>query len=60
VRDYRFLGEGLWERFNADRIDIQWYYQRLLQVYEKRSRPKRAQLLEQYRLSVKELMHLLQ
>ena len=31
VRDYREHGEALWDRFNADRDEICWYYSEMTQ-----------------------------
>lgn len=36
VRDYRTLGEALWDRFNAGRDDELWYYRSILKVCRKR------------------------
>jgi GTP pyrophosphokinase len=36
LRDYRALGEGLWDRFNAERDDELWYYRSILKVCRKR------------------------
>jgi (p)ppGpp synthase/HD superfamily hydrolase len=36
VLDYRALGEGLWERFNAGRDDVLWYYSSLAEVFGRR------------------------
>ena len=37
VRDYRALGEGLWERFNAGRDDVLWYYRSLAEIFRRRA-----------------------
>ncbi len=31
--DYLFVGEKLWDRFNACKEDIQWYYKACLEAY---------------------------
>jgi (p)ppGpp synthase/HD superfamily hydrolase len=36
VRDYRSLGEALWDRFNAGRDDELWYYRSILKVCRRR------------------------
>jgi GTP pyrophosphokinase len=33
LRDYRVLGEGLWERFNAGKDDQLWYYRELVKAF---------------------------
>ncbi len=33
LRDYRELGEKLWERFNAPRDEILWYYESLVNIF---------------------------
>lgn len=35
LADYRFLGEGLWSRFDAPRGDILWYYESLSRIFRK-------------------------
>lgn len=32
--DYLFVGEALWDRFNASREEIQWYYKGCLEAYK--------------------------
>ncbi len=34
LADYRRIGESLWERFNADREDILWYYDELARIFD--------------------------
>jgi (p)ppGpp synthase/HD superfamily hydrolase len=34
LEDYRLIGEELWERFNAGRDDILWYYRSLVTVFK--------------------------
>jgi (p)ppGpp synthase/HD superfamily hydrolase len=34
--DYRDVGEKLWERFNADREDVLWYYESLAEAFHAR------------------------
>jgi (p)ppGpp synthase/HD superfamily hydrolase len=36
LRDYRTLGEPLWDRFNAERDDVLWYYGSLAEVFSRR------------------------
>jgi (p)ppGpp synthase/HD superfamily hydrolase len=36
LRDYRALGEPLWDRFNAEREDVLWYYSSLAEVFSRR------------------------
>lgn len=36
LADYRSHGESLWERFNADRDSILWYYRSLVDVFRTR------------------------
>jgi DNA-binding CsgD family transcriptional regulator/5'-deoxynucleotidase YfbR-like HD superfamily hydrolase len=31
--DYRALGDQLWERFNADKLEILWYYRSVIDVF---------------------------
>ncbi len=35
VVDYRAVGERLWDRFNADRDDVLWYYRSLAAAFAK-------------------------
>jgi len=37
--DYRMLGENLWERFNAGRAQLLWYYRALVQAYREAGAP---------------------
>jgi (p)ppGpp synthase/HD superfamily hydrolase len=37
VLDYRVHGEQLWERFNAGRDDVLWYYRSLAEVFRRRA-----------------------
>jgi hypothetical protein len=34
LRDYRRLGEGLWERFNGGKDGTLWYYRSLVDAYK--------------------------
>jgi GTP pyrophosphokinase len=34
LADYRVVGEALWERFNASRDEILWYYQSLVAAFK--------------------------
>ena len=34
LRDYRRLGEGLWERFNGGKDGTLWYYRSLVEAYK--------------------------
>lgn len=34
LADYRVVGEALWERFNADRDGVLWYYQSLVAAFK--------------------------
>jgi (p)ppGpp synthase/HD superfamily hydrolase len=36
VRDYRVLGESVWDHLAGDRGDILWYYRSLLDVFRRR------------------------
>lgn len=36
LADYRAQGEGLWQRFNAPREDILWYYRELVAIFRDR------------------------
>jgi hypothetical protein len=54
--DYRTLGEGLWERFNASREDTMWYYNRVLKVCRKRFA---SPLLDELGRTVSELERLI-
>ncbi len=40
LRDHREIGEQVWERFNANRDEIVWYYRSLAEVFARR-RPGR-------------------
>jgi len=40
--DYRQLGEALWERFNAGRGEILWYYGELARIFAERGPPELA------------------
>ena len=35
-RDFRHLGDRIWERFAADRVQVLWYYESLHGVYKER------------------------
>jgi GTP pyrophosphokinase len=37
--DYRLLGEGLWDRFNAGRNQLLWYYRALVETYRNLDTP---------------------
>lgn len=34
VYDYRVIGDELWDRFNASRSDIEWYYSAKIEAFE--------------------------
>jgi (p)ppGpp synthase/HD superfamily hydrolase len=36
LADYRVVGEALWERFNADRDGVLWYYRELVAAFKER------------------------
>ena len=40
VRDYRNLGEKVWDRFHAGKEDILWYYGSLIRTFRKTSTQK--------------------
>jgi (p)ppGpp synthase/HD superfamily hydrolase len=58
LSDYRILGDGLWDRFNADRDQILWYYRALIEVFQ--DRPAPPGLLIELERTVAELEHLVQ
>ena len=43
LRDHREIGEKVWERFNADRDEILWYYRSLAEVFARRSQSAMAE-----------------
>ncbi len=40
LADYRAVGEKLWDRFNASKEDILWYYSSLVSVFKKVDCPR--------------------
>ncbi len=59
VRDYRELGEALWQRFTKDGPDVLWYYSTLLEIYETRQDPQLVHLSGQLRALVDTFRQLL-
>lgn len=55
VRDFRAHGDALWSRFKAGRDGTLWYYEQLLDVYEKRATPQFESLIAKLRRSLEEL-----
>jgi hypothetical protein len=45
--DHREIGEKVWERFNADRDEILWYYRSLAEVFARRHPGRMAKDLEE-------------
>ena len=56
TRDYRTHGDALWSRFTKGCRGTTWYYQRLLQVYERRDLPQLASLRDELRRLLNDLM----
>jgi (p)ppGpp synthase/HD superfamily hydrolase len=52
LRDYRALGERLWDRFNAPPEDQLWYYRALLEAFRQ---PDRSPLVDELERVVSEL-----
>lgn len=48
VRDYREHGEALWDRFNADRDEICWYYSEMTQQLSALDVPPAKELAVKY------------
>jgi GTP pyrophosphokinase len=46
LADYRIVGEALWERFNADRDGVLWYYQSLVAAFKERGAMSLVEELE--------------
>jgi len=59
TRDFRALGDLLWDRFKKGCRGTVWYYHRLLQVYEKKDLSQLESLLDDLRRSLNELRALL-
>ncbi len=53
LSDYRAVGEQLWERFNADRTQVLWYYRSLVGAFRRAGAP--AGLVSELDLVVTEL-----
>lgn len=51
-RDFNFMGDKIWERFNAPKDRLQWYYSSLGEVFAAKINysdfPERAVVLKQY------------
>ena len=52
LRDYRNLGEKLWERFNASGDDTLWYYRQLIEAFRQ---PDQTALVDELERAVGEL-----
>ena len=52
LRDYRALGERLWDRFNASAEDNLWYYRALVEAFRQ---PDRSSLVDELERVVGEL-----
>ncbi len=59
VRDYRDIGDELWERFNTGRDGTIWYYQQLLATYESRRQPELERLIGEFTRSLGDLQDLI-
>lgn len=55
LADYRMVGEALWERFNAGRDGVLWYYQALVAAFKERGT---SPIIEELDRVVKELTRL--
>ena len=55
IQDYRAVGEPLWSRFNADRVNLLWYYRALADAFNRLGPASVARELDE---SVKELERL--
>jgi hypothetical protein len=54
--DYRLLGEELWDRFNASRTQLLWYYRTLVETYRELDTP--SSLVNELDRTVSELERL--
>jgi hypothetical protein len=52
LRDYRAIGERLWDRFNAPAEDQLWYYRALVEAFRQ---PDRSPLVDELERVVSEL-----
>jgi (p)ppGpp synthase/HD superfamily hydrolase len=55
LRDYRNIGEILWDRFKASRAETIWYYTTLTETYERRGPQEVQPLARELRLLLQEL-----
>jgi hypothetical protein len=40
VTDSQIIGDQIWSRFNAEKSDIIWYYQNVLEILVEKKAPK--------------------
>ena len=59
VIEYRRVGEQLWDRFTADRDQSLWYYESLLQVFERAGSARCAVLVDELDRSLEQLKALI-
>lgn len=52
LRDYRHVGEALWDRFTGGKEGTLWYYHNLVEAFEKRGE---SSLMKEFRETVAEL-----
>lgn len=55
VREYRTVGEALWDRFTATREQSLWYYDSLLRVFREAGSPRCANLVQELARSLARL-----
>ena len=53
LEDYREIGEDLWQRFNAGKKGVLWYYPALIEAYRQGNAPKR--LVDELERTIEEL-----
>ena len=57
-RDFDRVGEEVWERFNAPKEQIKWYYTSLVEIFiERFSRKEDIELAKQLKLKIKEVFY---
>ncbi len=58
LRDYRVLGESLWERFNANGDETLWYYSSLLEIYKRNTPEHHRHLVDELDGAISEIVAL--
>jgi (p)ppGpp synthase/HD superfamily hydrolase len=54
VEDYMFIGEDLWKKFNAPKLDIEWYYRSVLKSLSEGESIEDSKLYRLFEKEVKE------